>query len=158
MFSFINDDSGVVEPYVDLPSMALAVAGFVVFIALISQAHTAYQHKAFVAEHYQDAANIAEKLSKDSALTCSMRPDIIDTAKIEELKKDPKKLMQKYGGYYYFIFKVEAGSAGRTYSRVIKNPDIDESKIGVSASVPVTVRFNDVQEIPGTLTVKIWKK
>ncbi len=138
--------------------MALAVAGFIIFIALVTGAYTSYNQKSFIAEHYQDASNLAEKLSKDSALAGSLRPDIIDAARIEELSKNPKELMQKYGLHYDFVFTVEARSENRVYSRVIKNPEVEESKLGVSASIPVTVRFNEVQEVPGTLTVRIWRK
>lgn len=156
MSSFISNEKGVLEPYADLPAMALAMVGFIIFIALLSQTYTVYQQKTFIAGHYQDAANIAEKLGKDSDLKNSMRPDTIDASKIEALNAG--ELMQKYGSYYNFMFKVEVNSAGRTYSKVIKAPGAVESKIGVSASIPVTVKFNEVQELPGTLTVKIWRK
>jgi hypothetical protein len=56
------------------------------------------------------------------------------------------------------MFKVESYSEGRAYSIVIKNPASVESKTGISASIPVTIGLNDVEEIPGTLTVRIWSK
>jgi hypothetical protein len=158
MSSFINDEKGVIEPYTDLSAMALAVVGFVVFFALVSQTYTAYQQKSVIAEHYQDVTSLADKLSRDSILTGSTRPDIIDAAKVEKIKNDPEELMKKYGAHYNFMVKVEADSASRAYSVIIREAGITESKIGVSASIPVTVRINDVQEFPGTLTVKIWKK
>jgi len=158
MSSFISDERGVVEPHIDMPAMALAVVGFIVFIAVISQAFGAYQNKAFIAENYRDAMNLAEKLSRDSTLTGSVRPDVIDAARLEEIRKEPKELMRKYGAFYNFMFKVEADSKSETYIKIIKNPEIPESKYGISSSIPVTVRLNDVQDLPGTLTVKIWRK
>ena len=158
MSSFISDDRGVVEPHIDMPAMALAVVGFIVFIAVISQAFGAYQNKAFIAENYRDAMNLAEKLSRDSTLTGDVRPDVIDAARLEEIGKEPKELMRKYGAFYNFMFKVEADSKSETYIKIIKNPEIPESKYGISSSIPVTVRLNDVQDLPGTLTVKIWRK
>ena len=157
MSSFINDEKGVIEPYSELPAMALAVVGFIVFIAVITQAYAAYQDKSFIAGHYQDAVNLAEKLGRESSLEGS-RPGIIDSTKLENLKNDPAELFRKYGSYYNFMFKVESNSKNRAYSIVMKSPGFNESKIGVSASIPVTVRFNDVEERPGTLTVKIWGK
>src|SRR4030043_469038 len=97
MSSFISDERAVVEPHVDMPAMALAVVGFVVFIAIMSQAYGAYQNKAFISENYQDASNLAEKLSRESTLTGSMRPDVIDAVRLEAVGNDPKELMQKYG-------------------------------------------------------------
>ena len=157
MSSFINDNKGMIEPYADLTAMALAVVGFIVFIAIIAQSYMTFQEKTFIAEHFHDAVALAEKLSRDKVLT-GRSPDIIDSMKIEELSKDPEEIIKKYGAYYNFMFKIEASSASREYSRVIKDPDVAESKIGISASIPITVRINDVQELPGTLTVKLWRK
>ncbi len=157
MFSFISDERAVVEPHADMPAMALAVVGFMVFIAIMSQAYGTFQQKSFISENYQDAANLAEKLSRESMLTGRMRPDVIDAAHLEEIGKDPDELMNKYGGYYNFMFKVEVDANGRKYSSII-TPDIPVPEYGVSSSIPVTVRLNDVQELGGTLSVKIWRK
>ena len=157
MFSFISDDRAVVEPHADMPAMALAVVGFMVFIVIMSQAYGTYQQKSFITENYQDAANLAEKLSRESMLTGSVRPDVIDAMYLEEIGKDPAELMNKYGGYYNFMFKVEVDSNGRKYSRII-TPDIPVPEYGVSSSIPVTVRLNDAQEFGGTLSIKIWRK
>ena len=108
-----------------------------------------------MAGNYQDAANLARKLGRDSALTGG-RPGVIDSGKLEIL--DSVEIFRQYGSYYNFMFKVDSNSENRAYSIVIKNPRLEESKIGISASIPVTVRFNDVEEQPGTLTVKIWRK
>jgi hypothetical protein len=158
MSSFISDEHAVVEPHVDMPAMALAVVGFIVFIAIISQAYGAYQNKAFISENYQDASNLAEKLSRESTLTGSARPDVIDALRLEAVGNDPHELMQKYGGYYNFVLKVDVDTNSRKYIRIIKNTDISESRYGISSSIPVTVRLNDAQELPGMLTVKIWRK
>jgi len=155
MCSFFHDEKGLIEPYTELPAMALAVVGFIVFIAVVSQAYTAYQEKSFIAEHYQDAANLVQKLSRDSMLTGG-RPGIIDSGRLETL--NTAEIFQQYGSYYNFMFKIDSDSEKRTYSVVFKDPDSGESKIGISASIPMTVRFNDVEEQPGTLTVKIWRK
>jgi hypothetical protein len=155
--SFINDENGIIEPYSELPAMALAVVGFIVFIAVLTQAYTTYQEKSFIAGHFQDASNLATKLGKDSSLT-GTRPGIIDSRKLESFKNDPDEIIKKYGSYYNFMFKVESNSGERAYSIVIKNLNSGEPKAGVSASIPVTVGLNDVEEIPGTLTVRIWSK
>ena len=157
MSSFINDEKGIIEPYSELPAMALALVGFIVFMAVLAQAYTTYQEKSFIAGHFQDASSLAMKLGKDSSLT-GTRPGIIDSGKLETLKNDPDEIIKKYGSYYNFIFKVESNSREKAYSIVIKKPASVESNIGVSASIPVTIGLNDVEEIPGTLTVRIWSK
>ena len=158
MSSFFNDDRAVVEPHADMPAMALAVVGFIVFIAVMSQAYGAFQNKAFIAENYQDAANLAEKFSRDASLTGTSRPDVIDAEKLEVLGNHPQELMQKYCAHYNFLLKVEVDTMSRKYTKIIKDPDISESKYCISSSIPVTVRLNEAQELPGTLTVKIWRK
>lgn len=158
MSSLINDENGQMEPYADLPAMALALVGFIIFIALMAQAYTTYQQKTFIAEHYQDAANLAEKLSRDGMLTSSTRSDIISASKFDDLNKKPDDLIKKYGAYYNFMVKVEVNSEDKKYNQIIKKQGVSDPKFGVSASIPVTVKLNDVQELPGTLTVKIWRK
>jgi len=157
MSSFTSDEKGMIEPYSELPAMALAVVGFIVFMAILAQAYTTYQEKSFIAGHFQDASNLASKLGKDSSLT-GTRPGIIDSGKLETLKNDPDEIIRKYGSYYNFMFKLESNSGERAYSIIIKKPDSAEPKVGVSVSIPVTVALNDVEEIPGTLTVRIWSK
>ena len=146
----------MIEPHIDLPAMALAVVGFMVFIAIMSQAYGTFRQKSFISENYQDASSLAEKLSRDVMLTGGARPDVIDAGRLEEIRKYPDELLNKYGRYYNFMFKVEV-DAGRKYSSIVA-PDISIPEYGVSSSIPVTVRLNDAQEIGGTLTVKIWRK
>lgn len=157
MSSFFNDERGIIEPYSELPAMALAVIGFIVFFAVLAQTYTTYQEKFFIAGHFQDASNLAGKLGIDSSLT-GTRPGIIDSGKLETLKNDPDEIINKYGSYYNFRFKVESNSKDRAYNIVIQKHDSGESKAGISASIPVTIGINDVEEIPGTLTVRIWSK
>lgn len=154
MWSFINDERGLTEPYADLPAMALAVSGFVIFVALMAQAYSAYEEKAFIAEHYQDARNLAMKLTRDPALTVDTRSDMIDAVKFDAVSRDGNAtfdLMDRYGGHYGFIVKLEGG----TYAGTIMNTT---SSFGAAAAIPVTVKLNDVQSVPGTLTVKLWRK
>ncbi len=157
MSSFFNDERGIIEPYSELPAMALAVVGFIVFIAVMAQAYTTYQEKSFIAGNFHDASNLAGKLGTDSSLT-GTRPGIIDSGKLKALKNDPAEILKKYGSYYNFMFKVESNSGEKAYNIVIKELESGGSKTGVSASIPVTIGLNDVEEIPGTLTVRIWSK
>lgn len=157
MSSFINDEKGMIEPYSELPAMALAMVGFIVFMAVIAQAYTTYQEKSFIAGHFQDVSNLAKKLGKESSLT-GTRPGIIDSVKLENLKNDPDEIFRKYGSYYNFMFKVESNSGQRSYGIIIKKTDTEEQNEGISASIPVTIGLNDVEDIPGTLTVRIWRK
>ena len=149
---FTKDERGVVEPNSDLVVMVLAVIGFVIFISVISQTYQIYQEKTLIAQHYDDALSLAELLGNDPLLTVSRRPELIDASRIESMDaEDINELKSKYAAGYNFSFKIEVPP---TYSKVVGTSE----ELGISASVPVTIRLNDVEEMPGTLTVKIWEK
>ena len=149
---FTKDERGVVEPSSDLVVMALAVIGFVIFISVIAQTYQIYQEKTLIAQQYGDAVSLAELLRNDPLLTVPRCPELIDASRLESLDAgDINELRGKYAARYNFSFKIEVPS---TYSNVVGTSE----ELGVSASVPVTIRLNEVEEMPGTLTVKIWEK
>ncbi len=149
---FTKDERAVVEPNSDLVAMALAVIGFVIFISIMAHTYQVYQEKTFIAQHYGDAVSLAGLLRNDPLLTDPDRPELIDASRIESMgAKDIEELRGKYATYYNFSFKIEVPP---TYSKVVGTSE----ELGISASIPVTIRLNDVEEMPGTLTVKIWEK
>ena len=149
---FTRDERGVVEPNSDLVAMALAVIGFVIFISVMAHTYQVYQEKTFIAQHYDDAVSLAGLLGNDPLLTVPGCPELIDASRIESLgAKDINKLRNRYATHYNFSFKIEVPP---TYSKVVGTSE----ELGVSASIPVTIRLNEVEEMPGTLTVKIWEK
>ncbi|HIH86432.1 MAG TPA: hypothetical protein HA304_00830 [Methanosarcinales archaeon] len=149
---FTSDEQAVVEPNSDLVAMALAVIGFVIFISVMAHTYQVYQDKTFIVQHYDDAASLAGLLSNDPLLTAPERPGLIDASRVEELGiGDINELKDRYGTRYGFSFKVEVP---QIYSKVVGT----SKDLGVSASIPVTIRLNEVEEMPGTLTVKIWEK
>lgn len=149
---FTSDERAVVEPNSDLVAMALAVIGFVIFISVMAHTYQVYQEKTFIAQHYNDAASLAGLLRNDPLLTAPGRPDLIDAFRVESMgTKDFGELKERYGTRYDFSFKVEAPP---TYSKVVGT----SKDLGVSASIPVTIRLNEAEEIPGTLTVKLWER
>ena len=147
-----TNEKGIVEPNSDLVAMALAIVGFIIFVSLVTHTYQVHQEKTYIAEHYGDAASLAELLMKNPALTAPDRPDLIDASRIEALgPEDILELKERYGTRYDFSFKIEVPPF---YRKVMgTSPDM-----GVSASVPVTIRLNEAKEMPGKLTVKIWEK
>ena len=149
---FTRDERGVVEPNSDMVAMALAVIGFVIFISVMAHTYQVYQEKTFIAQHYDDAASLAGLLRNDPLLTVPSCPELIDASRVESLGEgDINELKSKYATRYDFSFKIEVRP---TYSKVVGT----SKELGVSASIPVTIRLNEVEEMPGTLTVKIWEK
>ena len=149
---FTKDERAVVEPSSDLVVMALAVIGFVIFISVIAQTYQIYQEKTLIAQQYGDAVSLAELLRNDPLLTVPRCPELIDASRLESLDAgDINELRGKYAARYNFSFKIEVPP---TYSKVVGTSE----ELGISASVPVTIRLNEVEEMPGTLTVKIWER
>lgn len=149
---FTSDERGIVEPHSDIVAMALTVIGFIIFISLIVHTYQVYDEKTYIAQHYDDAARLAGLLRNEPLLTSPGRPDLIDAARVESLTSgDIEALNVRYGTRYGFSFKVEVPSM---YSEVVGTAE----ELGVSASVPVTVRLNEADELPGILTVKIWER
>jgi len=54
----------MIEPYSELPAMALAVIGFMVFMAVLAQAYTTYPGKILHSRTFPDASNLASKLER----------------------------------------------------------------------------------------------
>ncbi|MCL7414560.1 MAG: hypothetical protein M8349_00655 [ANME-2 cluster archaeon] len=149
---FTRDERGIVEPNSDMLAMALTVVGFILFISLVAHTYQVYHEKTYIVEHYRDAASLAGLLRNDPLLTAPNRPDLMDASRIESLTPaDIQGLKDRYGTRYDFSFKVEAPPS---YSKVVGTA----GDMGVSASVPVTIRLNEIDELPGALTVKIWEK
>ena len=149
---FTKDERAVVEPNSDLVAMALAVIGFMIFISVMAHTYQIYQEKTLIAQHYDDAVSLTGLLRNDPLLTDPDRPELIDASRIESIGAgDISELKGKYVTYYNFSFKVEVPP---TYSKVVGTSE----DLGVSASIPVTIRLNEVKEMPGTLTVKIWEE
>ena len=63
-----RDERGVLEPHADLLSVALAVIGFMVFAALMSQTYLGYEDRSFALENYESASLLAESLAEAPAL------------------------------------------------------------------------------------------
>jgi len=149
---FTKDERGVVEPNSDMVAMVLAVIGFVVFISVMAHAYEIYHEKTLIVQQYDDAVSLAGLLGNDPMLTDPDRPELIDASRVESLDAgDINELKGKYAARYNFSFKIEVPP---TYSKVVGTSE----ELGISASIPVTIKLNEVEEMPGTLTVKIWEK
>jgi len=149
---FTKDERAVVEPNSDLVVMVLAVIGFVIFISVMAHTYQIYQEKTLIAQHYDDAVSLAGMLGNDPLLTVPCCPEMIDASRVESMDTgNINELRDRYATHYDFSFKIEVPP---TYSKVVGTSE----DLGISASIPVTIRLNDVEEMPGTLTVKIWEK
>lgn len=150
--TLLRDDSGIMEPYSDLPAMMLVIIGFIVFMVVAVQAYDSYADRTFVLEHQQDAHLLLENVKKD--LSISERPGVISAQKLENL--DVASFSRRYGSGFGFKVKVVSTDPNHEYTKLISS-DNSDSDVGVTASTLVSVQLNDALIVPGTITVKIWR-
>jgi hypothetical protein len=159
-----RDERAVLEPQSDILSTVLAVIGFVVFAALLSQAYLGYEDRSFALENYESASLLADALSAAPALKAESMNQLSATA-LDKLAgpegiKEREKLFLAFSGNYPFLFEV------RAEDRLLKwriEPDNSEPEFftkdrdKVAASVPVVIELNPAESVPGTLTVVLYK-
>ncbi|WP_440954655.1 hypothetical protein ACSAZK_13725 [Methanosarcina sp. Mfa9] len=159
-----RDESGVLEPQVDILSTALAVIGFVVFAALLSQGYLGYEDRSFALEHYESASLLAESLAGSPVLRAGnpglLSAEVLDGLLGSEGNVERERLFAAFSGNYVFLIEVRTLD-GKWKWEII--PDgIDpvfflEEMDRIAASVPVVIELNPAESVPGTLTVVLYQ-
>ncbi len=108
--SMFRDERGVVEPQSDLLSTVLAVIGFVVLAALMSQAYFGYEDRSFALENYESASLLADTLAAAPALKTESS-NVMSAAALDKLSdpegiKEKEKLFAAFSGNYPFIIEI----------------------------------------------------
>jgi hypothetical protein len=163
-FSIIGDERGILEPQTELLSVALAVIGFMVFAALLSQTYFGYEDRSFALENYKSATLLAETLSDASALK-SENSNILSATALDNLSapqgnRAREKFFAAFSGNYLFLVKVRTGDERWQWQIVPDDAEPDsfaENKEKIAASVPVVIELNPAESVPGTLTVVLYK-
>jgi hypothetical protein len=164
LFSIFRDERGILEPQTELLSVALAVVGFMVFAALLSQTYFGYEDRSFALENYKSATLLAETLSDASALKAE-NPNILSAVALDNLSASQgsrarEKFFAAFSGNYLFLIKVRTGDGRWQWQIVPDNVEPDsfsENKEKIAASVPVVIELNPAESVPGTLTVVLYK-
>lgn len=162
MYWFINDDKAILEPQNDIFATALLVLGFVVFACVVSKTYIAQQDSAFALENYEQASLIAQSIAHSQMLKGS-RQDLISAEKLDELsgpQADPQTLSLFFNGFSPNVnFQADFSTEDGAYAWHIRRTlSVTSSMEQIAASVPVTVELNPMQQVPGTLTVKLFKE
>lgn len=161
MYWFINDDKAILEPQNDIFATALLVLGFVIFACVVSKTYIAHQDNSFALENYEQASLIAQSIAHSQMLQGS-RQDLISAKKLDELSgphADPQILSLFFDSFSPNVnFQVNIFTENGEHVWQILKPASSYSHVGqIAASVPVTLELNPMQQVPGTLTVKLFK-
>lgn len=159
-----RDERGVLEPHTDLLSVALAVIGFMVFAALMSQTYLGYEDRSFALENYETASLIAENLADDPVLEAESS-GLLSAASLDILSgpngaNERAKIFAAFSGNYKFLVEVRTGDGQWHWQIKPDNAEIDafaDDLEKVAASVPVVIELNPAESAPGILTVVIYK-
>ncbi|MGB3907793.1 MAG: hypothetical protein WBL02_05095 [Methanomethylovorans sp.] len=161
MYWFTNDDRAILEPQNDIFATALLVLGFVVFACVASKAYIAHQDSAFALESYEQASLIAQSIAHSQMLQGS-RQDLISAEKLDALSGQQADIHALSLFFDVFSpnvrFQVDVSTEDGEHIWHIHKPASSTPPMGqIAASVPVTLELNPVQQVPGTLTVKLFK-
>jgi len=159
-----RDECGVLEPQTEIISTALAVIGFVVLAAFLSQAYLGYESRAFALENYESASLMADTLVTAPGLR-SESSNMLSASSLDKLSspegiKQRENLFASFSGNYLFFFEVQTQDDLRHWQIEPVNiePDsLSENREKVAASVPVVIKLNPAESVPGTLTVVVCK-
>lgn len=158
---FTNDDRAILEPQNDIFATALLVLGFVVFACVISRTYIAHQDSSFALENYEQASLIAQGIAHSQMLQGS-RQDLVSAEKLDELsgpQADPHILSLFFDSFSPNInFQVDVSTENGEHIWQIRKSSSSSSSMGqIAASIPVTLELNPMQQVPGILTVKLFK-
>jgi hypothetical protein len=159
-----RDERGVLEPHADLLSVALAVTGFMVFAALMSQTYFGYEDRSFALENYETASLLAESLADDPIFEAGS-PGLLSAAALDTLSSpdgvnERRRFFATFSGNYRFLVEIRAGNSQWHWQIMPDNAEpetFSEDREKVAASVPVVIELNPAQSVSGTLTVVIYK-
>ncbi len=160
----LKDERGVLEPQSDILSTALAVIGFIVLAALMSQAYLGYEDRSFALENYESASLLADALKAAPALRAETS-SLLSAASLDRLSgpegiKEREKLFATFSGNYLFLIEIrtEDGLCQWRIEPVNIEPDsFKEGREKVAASVPVVIELNPAESTSGTITVVLFK-
>ena len=162
MYWFINDDRAILEPQNDIFATALLVLGFVVFACVVSKTYIAQQDSAFALENYEQASLIAQSIARSQMLQGS-RQDLMSAEKLDKLsgtQTDPRTLSLFFDSFSSNVnFQVDISTEdGEHIWHISRTLSASPSVGHIAASIPVTLELNPMQQVPGTLTVKLFKE
>ncbi len=159
-----RDERGVLEPHADLLSVALAIIGFMVFAALMSQTYFGYEDRSFALENYESASLLAGSLADNPVLAAEgsglLSATTLDILSGPEGANERARLFASFSGNYRFLVEIRTGD-GQWHWRIVPDnaePEaFAEDREKVAASMPVVIKLNPAQSVPGVLTVVAYK-
>ena len=159
-----EDERGVLEPQSDILSTTLAVIGFVVLAALVSQAYLGYEDRSFALENYESASLLADTLASAPALRAE-NSNMLSATSLDKISgpegiKEREKFFSAFSGNYLFLIEIRTEDELRQWRIEPVNVEpgsFTEGREKIAASVPVVIELNPAESVTGTFTVVLYK-
>ncbi len=158
--SLIKNNQAVSEEFTSLPALSIIMIGFAIFILLLANTYSAYNQRSENLEKYQNANQIATKITNPDCFFIK-EGRIIDLPALEKDITSPDSEFEKLRTDYKskginFVIKIN-------YEKTTENFPTDSDTIlkNIGERVAVTknlaVFLNDAETKPGTLTIITWE-
>ena len=149
---FISNDSAVSEEFTALPTLTVVMIGFTLFSVLIAQAYGAYIDRQESVDVFQEAIDILDALlSPNSPLL--FKSGVIDVSVFydNDLRQSEalEYFQSDFEGAILLSFENSSLSVPSDWQTTQSNR--------ISASKNVAVMLNEVETVPGILSVVVWR-
>ncbi len=156
---FLENNKAVSEEFTTLPALVVVMIGFSIFILVISNVYSAYNHRINTINNYQTASFIANKLTNPDCFFM-MEGGIVNLSCLENSynsieENTLEKLREEIG------FKCSNLSIIISWDdkNIVFEPKTlsQNSFDKIAVSKTVSIYLNEVQTKPGKLTVVTWR-
>ncbi len=154
--TFQNNNEAISESFTVLPALAMVLIGFTIFSIIIASAYTTFDYQHDIINKFDGAQDILEKISSpNSPVTEDGSLFKLKDFNSIEAKELFHQLLNKYQCYGY-NFTIKLTFENRIYW--IFNPQSSDIILTntYACTKIVSIAINDIQIVPGSLTVIFW--
>ncbi|MCD4703463.1 MAG: hypothetical protein K8R64_04095 [Methanosarcinaceae archaeon] len=161
LFSFINDDRGVLEPHNDILATALMIIGFVVLAAILAQTYLTYDDNSMVLRNYEEATRIAENIASFDEIQAA-GPDRISAQALDTISypisdsEAHRRFFARYADGLDLSVHITTDDGHHQWTIERYSTHTLGNNV-IAASVPVVIELSPAEFASGTIRVSIQK-
>lgn len=161
LFSFINDERGVLEPHNDILATALMIIGFVVLAAVLAQTYLTYDDNSLMLQDYEEASRIAENIASFDGIQAA-GPDRLSAQVLDSIS-DPvtnseahRRFFARYADGLDLSVHITTDDGHHQWTIERYTTHALGNNV-IAASVPVVIELSPAEFEAGTVRVSIQK-
>lgn len=158
--SIIKNNQAISEEFTSLPALSVIMIGFAIFILLIANTYSAYNQRTENLEKYQNANQIATKITNPDCFFIKEGRIIDLPALDDDIKKSDSEFEKIRSDYQSkginFVIKINYGPITKNYPT---NADdiLDSVAIRTAVTKHLAVFLNEAHTKAGSLTIITWE-